>query len=330
MPRWRRTFALTLSAVTAAALAACSGGTSTSDSATKKFTVVYVPGVTQNPYFDTIKRSMEPGAARDGITLVHQGSPNFSATDQTRVLNAVLTQRPDLLVVAPVDPVAMRPPIQRFLSAGIPVLTVDGTLADPSGLVSQIHGNGLQGGRLAGRQMAQYTGGTGTVAIINIMAGNTSLDQRVEGFEAGLREAAPNVRIAPVNNAGGNPSGSQAAARSLLVAYPDLKGIYGVTEVNAEGAAAALTAAGRTGSVPIVAYDGTPTEVKYLRDKSLQYLVVQNAKAAGETAIRFASAYLRGDKAAVKPEVTLDAVGADLETIDHPDVKELLYGPAIN
>ncbi|MFI7066753.1 substrate-binding domain-containing protein [Kribbella sp. NPDC050124] len=296
----------------------------------KHYTVAYVPGVTQNSYFDTVKRAMDDVAKANTVTLDHQGSPNFNVADQTKVLNAVYAQRPDLLIVAPVDPVAMRAPIQRFLSAGIPVITVDQVLKNSAGIVSSIYGDGKQGGALAGAQMAKLSGGDGTVAIINVVAGVTALEDRVDGFKEALQKAAPNVKIAPVQEAGSNPSGSEAATRSLLLAYPDLKGIYGVTEVNAEGAAAALRAQNKSGKIPVIAYDGTPLEVQYLKQGLLQYLVVQQARKAGEIAMQHAVDYLNGDKSKIQKQVTLPTVGVDMSNLDKPEIQNVLYGPAIS
>lgn len=321
---------LTVTAGCSAGNGAASGSGNGGGGSGKHYTVAYVPGVTQNSYFDTIKRAMDTVAQQNNITLDYQGSPNFDASDQTTVLNAVYAQRPDLLIVAPVDPSAMRAPIQRFLSAGIPVITIDEVLNDSSGLVSSSHGDGKQGGTVAGAQMAKLTVGTGTVAIINVVAGVTALEDRVEGFKEALQKAAPNVRIAPVAEAGSNPSGSQAATRSLLLAYPDLTGIYGVTEVNAEGAAATLGAQNKTGKIPVIAYDGTPLEVDYLKQGSLQYLVVQQAKPEGELAMRYAVDYLKGDKSQIKNEVVLPTAGVDVSNVDKPEIRNILYGPAIS
>ncbi len=309
--------------------ASASGGGTGGAGSSQHFTVAYVPGVTLNPYFSTITRAMQDVAAQNNVTVDYQGPANFAAADQTKVLNAVFASRPDLLIISPVDPVGLRAAIQRFISAGIPVITTDAVLQDTSGIVSSIHGNSIQGGQLAGAQMAKLTGGSGTVAILNIAAGVPTLEDRVTGFTTGLK-AAPNVRLAPVTQAGGDPSGSQTATRSLLLAYPDLKGIYGVTEVNAEGAAAALAAVGKKGAIPIVGYDGTPQEVKLLRDGSVQYLVVQQAKKEGQIAMQTAIDYLRGNKSGIKKEVTLDTVGVDMTNIDQPEIQDVLYGPAIN
>ncbi|MBW9110448.1 substrate-binding domain-containing protein [Microbacterium trichothecenolyticum] len=314
------------------ALAACTPSDAAPDASPEgeAFTVAYVPGVTQNSYFDTVKRGMEKIAADNNITIIHQGSPNFDPVEQTAVLNAVLAQAPDLLIVAPSDPVSMRAPIERFINADIPVITVDQVLENSEGIVSSIYGDSRQGGELAGAEMAEQIDGSGTVAIINVVSGVTVLDERVEGFIDALADAAPDVTIAPVQEAGSSPSGSEAVTRSLLLAYPDLKGIYGVTEVNAEGAAAALRAQNRSGDIPVIAYDGTPLEVEYLEDGLLQYLIVQQAAKTGELAMQYAVDYLSGDTSSIEKLVTLPTVGVGADDLDDPAVQAVLYGPAIS
>lgn len=330
--RSRLLTALVAIVAASAALAACasSNGAPSASQEGEPFTVAYVPGVTQNSYFDTVKRGMEAIAEENNVTIIHQGSPNFDPVEQTAVLNAVLAQAPDLLIVAPTDPVSMRAPIQRFLDAGIPVITVDQVLENSDGIVSSIYGDSRQGGELAGAEMAELIGGSGTVAIINVVSGVTVLDERVEGFTDALAEVAPDVTIAPVQEAGSSPSGSEAVTRSLLLAYPDLKGIYGVTEVNAEGAAAALRAQNRSGDIPVIAFDGTPLEVEYLEDGMLQYLIVQQAAKTGELAMQYAVDYLNGDTSNIEKLVTLPTVGVGENDLDDPAVQAVLYGPAIS
>ncbi len=327
----RRSAAVVATVALVSLVAACgSSGSSSSaggGSSSKQYTVAFVPGITPNPFFDTVYNGMKKEAVKDNIKVNYQGAPKYDPGDQTTVLNSVLTSRPDFLVVSPDDATALRAPIQRFISAGIPVITVNGRLKDSSGLISEIVANNLNGGEVAGDQMAKSVAGSGTVAIINITAGSLSADQRVQGFQTALTKAASKVTIAPVNNAGGTASASQTAARALLLAYPDLKGIFGVTEVNAEGAAAAVNAAGRQGQVSIIAYDGTPDEVKLLKSGDLGALIVQDADKMGGLAIQYANDYLRGKKSDIQAQVNLPNVVVTTANVDQPDIQAILYTP---
>lgn len=296
-----------------------------SSGSSKSYDVTFVPGSTPNPFFDTIFRGMKASAAKLNLHVNYQGPATFDATKQTTVLNSVLAAKPDLLVVSPDDADAMRAPIERFLDAGIPVITVNGKLNDRTGIVSQISASNTDGGKVAGKAVAQMVHGGGHVAIINIASGSISTEQRIKGFRTAISSSASALKLAPVSNDKGTAPESQNAARALMLAYPDLRAIFGTTEVNVEGAAAAVAAAGKAGRVKVIGYDATPGEVKLLKNGTISALVVQNAYGMGVKAIRYANAYLRGHRRSIKNEVVFSNTLATKKNIKAAPIQRLLY-----
>src|SRR3954454_906972 len=170
-----------------------SGGSSSSGSSGggdggggKKMKIVYIPGLTGNPFYSTVACGAEAVAAKNNVDFSVQGSPEFDVAKQTAVVNAVVAKKPDAIMISHTDPKAMIPPLKQAKDAGIKIMTIDGDLADTSIAVSNIQSNNLEGGRLAGERMAKLMGGKGSVIAIDNDPGFPISEQRVQGFKEAI------------------------------------------------------------------------------------------------------------------------------------------------
>src|SRR5690606_16903113 len=100
----------------------------------------------------------------------------------TPILNAVVQARPDAILIAPNDRVAMIAPIQDAINAGIAVFTVD-TKIEADIALANIASDNIEGGRIAARALAELIGNQGKVYVQNVKAGVSTTDQRQQGFE---------------------------------------------------------------------------------------------------------------------------------------------------
>jgi ribose transport system substrate-binding protein len=288
-------------------------------------TFALVPGISPFVYFDTQARGAICEAKKYGYKINYATVPEYTPAAQTKVLNAVLAQKPSFLMTSPVDSTALRAPIDRFIRAGIPVLTVGASLKNSKGLVTVIQTDNYQGGQIAGQALGKLMGGSGTVAVLSLAPGDVTIAARVKGFTDVLKKSYPNIEILPTEFPGANPSQSQQKMRALMLGHPDLKGVFGTVEVTAEGAAAAIDAVGKQGQISVAAFDGSPAEVVALRKGSIQFLSVSNPYAQGGLAVQFAHLYLTGKKSRIPKLVRVKNVGVTKANVDTPAVQKILY-----
>src|SRR3954453_10381667 len=122
-----------------------SGGSSGSGGGgPKKLKIVYIPGLTGNPFYSTVACGAKSVAAENNVTFSVQGSPEFDVAKQTAVVNAVVAKKPDAIMISHTDPKAMIPPLKAAQEAGIKIMTIDGYLADTSIAASNIQSNNLE------------------------------------------------------------------------------------------------------------------------------------------------------------------------------------------
>ena len=330
---------IALLAACAAALAGCSSAGSSSAgsgsasasagsatvAAKGPVTIAYTPGVSPFPYFDTAYRGGAAEAEKYGYTLKYIGVSAYDPSTQAAALNAELAARPGFLLVSPDDNVALRPAIQRYIEAGIPVITVGGTLNDTQGLVSQIATDNAQGGRIVADYLGGTLGGKGTVAVLNLTPGSSTVEDRVTGFKQEIQQKYPQITVLPEEYGGGTTPGNEQAMRSLLLAHPDINGVFGVAETSAEGAAAAIAASGKTGQVKVTAFDASPEEVKELKSGLIDFLSASKPGAQLALAVDQVHQYLSGDKAAIKQLTLVSNIGITTGNVDNPAITPFLY-----
>ncbi|THG29305.1 substrate-binding domain-containing protein [Naasia lichenicola] len=306
-------------------LAGCSSGGATAgaggdDSGTK--TVVYVPGMTGIAFYETLRKGAEDEAKKQGINFEYQGAAEFTPAAQTPVVDAVCGKKPDLLIISPTDPAALKPAIDRCIAAGIPVITVDTNAADGTKLVSAITSDNEQGGEAAAEFLGEALGGSGEVGVVGLDAAATTDQLRQKGFLAKLTADYPDIKVVANEYAGFDAGQSQTVAKSLKVAHPDLAGLFGIVEPNVEGIAAAV---GSDDSVQVIGYDASPAEVDRLKKGEIDALVVQPAAEEGSMAIQFAKAYFDGDTSKIEASLLLKNTVVTTKDADSADSQALFY-----
>jgi len=329
MMRQRRTrnalLALVAAAIPTVGVAVLSAGQASASSAraAAKYSVAFIPGATGVGFYIAMGDGIRAEARKLGMSYTTQGSPNFDPSDQTPVVQAVCSRHPSLLLIAPTDPVAMRPAIQNCMNEGVKVITVDTGLTNTSGLISAVTSNNIQGGEEAGRLIGQRLHGRGEVAFLSLSPTATTQVQRIKGAQQELRRYFPHIKQLKVQYTQQAESSSETAAESIINANPGVKAFFGSAEPNAEGAAAAAKALGK--KLTIVGYDADPPSVKLLKSGALAGLVVQQPALEGKTAVEFGYDALTGKRSRIKKRVVLPNVLVTTSEAKSPRYRKYYY-----
>ena len=297
---------------------ASSGG---GGSASKK-SIVYVPGLTGNPFYSTVACGAKSVAAKNNVNFSVQGAPEWNVAKQTAIVNAIIAKKPDAIMISHNDPKAMIVPLKRAESAGIKVMTIDGDLADTSIAVSNIQSDNLEGGRLAGERMAKLIGGKGTVISIDNDPGFPISEARVKGFNDAIAKY-PNIK-----NLGVKYSHNEVAEAANIVSTtagsnPDLVGVYAAETNNTEGAITGVREAKKDGKISIVGYDTSDPIVAALREGKVQGVIVQYPYGEGQKGIETLVKAIDGTK--VERNQTAPFVVATPDNVDDAKVQQYIY-----
>jgi ribose transport system substrate-binding protein len=305
-------------------LAACGGGESDAGGGggDEKLAVVYVPGLTGNPFYSTVGCGGRDKAEELGVSFDVQGSSEFDVAAQTAVVNAVVADAPDALMISVTDATAMAVPLTEAKDAGIDIITIDGDLEDRSIGSSNIQSDNEEGGRIAAEELAGLIGGQGEVLAINQTPGNPIGEARERGFREALQEF-PGITYLGVQYDENATARAASIASGAASSNPELAGIYTMATNSTEGAITGVREAGRTGDVKVVGYDTSEPIIQALEDGTVDGVVVQYPYREGALGVETAVALSEGKE--VERDQTVPFVFATPENVSSDEVQEYLY-----
>jgi len=303
------------------------GGTpSRSQAAQKTYTFYLVAGIASDAFYLTMKKGAQAAGKKLGVKVVFTGSTKaFSPPTQIPFLNGAIARKPDAILIAPTDKTALIAPIQRAISAGIPVITVD-TFITKRIAVTNVSTDNLGGGRAAARALVKAIGGSGDVAAISVNPGISTTDQRRDGFVAQLKKY-PKVKYLGIQYCNDDQTKAQNQTAALINGNPNLKGIFAMNVVSGNGVTAAVTAAGKAGVVKLVEFDAGPPQVQALKAGKIQALIAQYPYGIGELGVQLAYKWVTGKRAGIKKHYGTGSAVVTRANVNSPKIKKFLYTP---
>jgi ribose transport system substrate-binding protein len=305
-------FRMSAAAVLVLSVAACSGNATSGSSASPApgasetgaaATGGQVIGVSiQNreaQFYQDMEAGMKSEAAKYGYTVTVVDASRDNSKQQSQVEDFI-SQKVAAIVLTPYDSQAIGSAIVEANDANIPVFTADIANASSKGkVVSHIASDNVQGGGQAGKLMCLALGAAGgSVAIIDEPE-VTSVQDRVKGFKAALA-GCPSVKIVADIDGGGERAKASSSMDDILQAHKDLKGVFGINDDSALGAARAIDAAGLTGKVAVVGYDATPEAQTAIKNGSMYGDAIQHPDQIGSRTIDAIHDYFAGKKPPAK------------------------------
>ncbi len=228
-----------------------------------------------NPFFVKMKEGATAAATAAGIDLqAFAGEKDGDAAPQiTAIENCVAAGAKGILITPSNDDVG--PALKKARAAGILVISLDTPLGDKDAQDITFATDNFEAGMLIGAWAKATLGDKAKdakIAMLDINKDNISVDVlRDTGFLKGFGIDVPDLkvmgsekdaRVVGHESSGANPEGGQKSMETLLAKEPNINVVYTINEPAAEGAFAALKAAGKEKDVLIVSVDGGCPGVK--------------------------------------------------------------------
>ncbi len=242
-------------------------------------------------FWDPVREGVRQAAAllqpalqvefRDHARLGHGDVESFSAALQAGVHG---------IVVAPGDPMALGPWIERAARRKIPVVCVVTDAPDTERLTS-VSADPFTVGAMAGELLTRFVPNGGPVAFFTGWLGTQDHADKLRGFESSLSGAGPRFPVASIVEAHDDEAAGFRQAVSLLRAREDLAGIY-VSTVNSLPVLEAVKLEGRAESLTVVTTDLFPGLVPWIRRGAVAATVYQRPITQGRMAVQALYHYL--------------------------------------
>ena len=308
-----------------ALLGACGGGGGGGQGGGgESYRLTLIVGVTGDEFYTTMECGAQAAARELGAELNVQGPEEFSAAEQTPILNAAIQANPDAILIAPTDRTAMVAPIQSAVNQDIPVVLVDTTIEKEEIALARISSDHIEGGRQAGEALARELGEAGKVLVLSVKPGISTTDQRQQGFEEAIKQY-PNIEYLGTRFCNDDPTVAASITTSTLQSNPDLKGIFGANVFSGQGAGTGVRQSGKKNQVSVVAFDASPTQVEDLRSGNVDVLIAQHPNDIGDRGVRIAVDYLESGQEPSSKQVTTGFTTVTRDNLEDPEVQEYLY-----
>lgn len=288
--------------------------------------ITVIVKATTSPYWQTVFAGAEAAAEELGVDLTTQGAAEESdIAGQIAILENAVTQGPDAIVLAPTASEPLGAPIDRAAES-VPIIMVD-SAAQTEAYTSFLTTDNFAAGQLAADALADaiealHGAPEGEIAILTALPGVGSLTQRDEGFRDGLGNYPGLTEVA---NRFNNNDATQALSNTLdiLVANPNLVGIFADNLPMGVGAGRAIAERGIEDQVAVVAFDSDDAEIGYLQEGQIKALVVQNPYRMGYEGVKTAVAVINGET--VEKDIDTGVTIVTQENFDTEEVQALLY-----
>jgi ribose transport system substrate-binding protein len=309
---FRRSFALGAAALLLATTA-CQRGT---PAAGAKPRVALVLKTLNSPFFIDMQKGAQAAADQAGIDLVVQAAEREVDVDkQMQIIENLVQTGVKVLLVTPSGSREIVPAIAKANAAGIPVVIVD-TRVDPAAAreagiktASFIGSDNLEGGRLAGQQLASITGGKAKVAVLEGIPGHETGDSRLKGFKEAIA-ATPGVQIVASQPANWERDLGFNVFQNMLQAHPEIDAVFACNDMMALGALEAIATAGKTGKIKVLGFDAVDDARKAIGTGAMVGSVAQFPSEMGRLAVESAAKILKGEAVPADQTVRIELVTA--------------------
>ena len=284
----------------------------------------YIPLISkgfQHQFWQAVKTGAEQAGKDYNVRITFEGPETEAMVDkQIDMLSSALAKHPAAIGFAALDSKAAIPLLRKAQAAKIPIIAFDSGVDSDIPMTTASTDN-KAAAALAADKMAQLIGDAGEVAlVVHDQTSRTGIDRR-DGFLDRMKSAHPNVKVVSVQYGGGDHLKSTEIAKSMLQAYPNLKGIFGSNEGSAAGVVNAVRETHH--KVVVIGYDSGKQQKDAIRDGIEAGAITQNPVGIGYKTVEAAVKALKGEK--LPKVIDTGFYWYDKANIDDPKIAAVLY-----
>lgn len=300
-------------------------------------------------FWDDVKVGAEDGGKEMNYTIAYQATVNDTEfSEQRKMVESAIDRKVSAIVIAPDDVSGLNDVLDKAVSAGIPVITIDSDVTY-EGRLAYIGSDNVSAGAVAGRAVKEELPTGGQVAIIGHVENSQTAIERIQGFTEEL-EGEEIMKDVPVADDGGEKTAKVAdqkyeivavkyceneletankQAKAILDKYPDVKVIYGTNENSTTGICDAVAEMGKSGQVKVIGFNASNKEVSYIQDGTLTGTIVQNPYNMGYLGVKYANSAVNKETKGLESKLITSVTLVSQENLNNEDIRFLL-NPAAN
>lgn len=286
----------------------------------KEISVVFIPKLTGNAFFESANQGAQAYAQRRGFKVEYRGSPEASAANQAAVVEQAIADKAGAISISSVDRTALDGVLKKALEAGIAVTTWDADVSGDARLIMVSQGTPSQLGRMLvemGAKSLAKRGKDPAQAAVKYAwhySQASVADQnmiRMAGEEY-IKSAFPNwVNANPENYySEQDPAKALAVGKQILDEHPDIDLIICNDSTSLPGQAQALKDAGKGAQDVSVTGFASPNAMKgFCRDGVIDRWGLWDCQVQGAMACYISWYLASGNQLNVGQKVEIPEIG---------------------
>jgi ribose transport system substrate-binding protein len=263
-------------------------------------TVAVIPKVAV-PFFDDCNKGAAEAAKDLGVKYQWVVPENTQGATQVKIIEDLTARHVDGIAISVNEPRSVQGVIKQAIAAGIKVLTYDSDSAN-SGRSMYIGTVNEKAGEVMGKEMAEAINGEGKIAIVTGQLGASNLNERIAGVKKALT-GYPKITIVDTEGTEDDLAKAVSVTEAIFRAHPDLKGLFGVSQVGGPAATKVLSEhefSDRKGVLKIFAFDDLPDTIRGVKDGYINGIMVQRPVTMGRLAVQHLVTQVQGQETDAK------------------------------
>jgi simple sugar transport system substrate-binding protein len=258
---------------TSTAAAAAGGGSGASGifGASGGYHFTLVNHVTTNVFFTPTQSGAADACKLLGCSYTWTGSATSNVSEMVNAINSAVSGGVDGIATTLIDPAAFNAPVQKALSAGIPVVAYNAD-EPKTGRLAYIGQDLFVSGQQMGQHIASLVP-SGDVALFIATPGAANIQPRIDGALQTLKSHS-GIKTHVVATGAAVP-GELTAINSYATGHSNTKGMFAVDAGSTQGVAQTIQKQGLKGKVKGGGYDLTPITEQLLAAGYISFTIDQ-------------------------------------------------------
>lgn len=271
-------------------------------------------------FWQVLEQGIVQASEDFGVEIEITGpSKEGNIDEQIGIMNSVINAKPDVIILAAADFNKLVEPVERAVSLGIPVLTMDSFVNSEKPLSQIGTANFEAGGKLATYLKEQLPKGS-RIGILSYVRESSTAIEREQGARAGMEGY---FEILPTRYNNDNIETSADDLSYLLEMDNPPKAIIGLNEVTARGILLGLSRITGFDETIFLTFDSNVNIIESIESGQISGTIVQKPFNMGYQSVKTAVNLLNGHT----PSRRIDT-GSELVTADNlfsPVIQKLIF-----
>lgn len=246
-----------------------------------------------HPYWNRVAEGALDSAAQNNVLLEIVGPFRSNISEHKKMLEKAVAAKVDGIFVQGLDAWAETPIINKAISKGIAVITVD-TDAVESQRISYVGTDNYESGVQLGKHIVNHTASPQEIGIISGAEGATNQRERVDGLMSEFNDHS-GFRIVATGYSNISRLKAAQTAEKMLNEHPNITMMIGTSGLDALGIYDAVKHL-QWGDILIYGYDDMLETLELIRMGHVQGTVVQKPYTMGQKVVELMVDYTNGKK----------------------------------